>query len=313
MDIQQIKSYFKKQDESENLAKKVRDSIKQTSWQKQDSREGFTETFTPLIESQDSIKKSIDEQQNATLEQLRANQLAITDKENKLDELLTTMLALTGDAGPGPSSAPAAGPSSAPGPSSAAAPGPSSAAAPGPSSAPGPDYFDQYLNNKEAKDILNDFNITNLPSSYYNSKKEKIYNKVLNLKKLIDNFKEDNNLTNIAKFSLTKDGIANAEAKSKNPHTRTKKLIKEYNILSLYFYQMSLLSKYKREFTGKGMFFYNNQLQLLDRLELLGASIIAGNNGVIPEFSEIAHQLAKMSVISKKQLNTLLKNYVLNR
>ena len=31
--------------------------IKITKWQKQDMREGFKETFKPLIKSQDSIKK----------------------------------------------------------------------------------------------------------------------------------------------------------------------------------------------------------------------------------------------------------------
>ena len=109
---------------------------------------------------------------------------------------------------------------------------------------------------------------------------------------------------------MTEEGIANAKAKRQNPHERTKKLINNYNILARYYYQMTRVSEFKK---GSGMKFYNNPLQLLDRLELLGASIIAGNNGVIPEFSEIAHQLAKMSVISKKQLNILLKNYVLNR
>ena len=41
--------------------------------------------------------------------------------------------------------------------------------------------------------------------------------------------------------------------------------------------------------TGKGILHFNNTLQLLDRLELLGGSILAGNNGVVQEFSQIAH------------------------
>lgn len=52
----------------------------------------------------------------------------------------------------------------------------------------------------------------------------------------------------------------------------------------------------------------NNPLQLLDRLELLGGSILAGNDGLIPELSQIVHLLNQMKVISKKQLNGLLKN-----
>ena len=43
--------------------------MKTTIWEKQNLREGFKETFKPLIESQDSVKKSIDKQQDATIEQ----------------------------------------------------------------------------------------------------------------------------------------------------------------------------------------------------------------------------------------------------
>ena len=60
----------------------------------------------------------------------------------------------------------------------------------------------------------------------------------------------------------------------------------------------------------QGIVYFNNPHQLLDRLELLGGSILAGNNGVIPEFSQIAHLLNQMKVISKKQLNNLLKSYI---
>ena len=70
------------------------------------------------------------------------------------------------------------------------------------------------------------------------------------------------------------------------------------------------LSSIKYVQTGQGIFYFNNPLQLLDRLELLGCSILAGNNGVIPEFSQIAHLLNQMKVITKKQLNDLLKNYI---
>ena len=75
------------------------------------------------------------------------------------------------------------------------------------------------------------------------------------------------------------------------------------NILELYLGSL----EYKM---GEGMIYFNNPHQLLDRLELLGGSILAGNNGVIPEFSQIAHLLNQMKVLSKKQLNDLLKNYI---
>ena len=51
----------------------------------------------------------------------------------------------------------------------------------------------------------------------------------------------------------------------------------------------------------------NNPLQLVNRLELLAGSIFAGNNGVKQEFSQIAHLLHQLKVITKKQLNDLLK------
>ena len=78
MDIEEAKKYARNKIEADNLLLQVRNVIKATKWHKQDIREGFKETFKPLIKSQDSIKKSIDEQQNATIAQLRANQLALT-------------------------------------------------------------------------------------------------------------------------------------------------------------------------------------------------------------------------------------------
>ena len=41
-------------------------------------REGFTETFKPLIETSEAVKTSIDKEQNAMIEQLQKNQEALT-------------------------------------------------------------------------------------------------------------------------------------------------------------------------------------------------------------------------------------------
>ena len=123
-------------------------------------------------------------------------------------------------------------------------------------------------------------------------------------------------LKNVAVVSIGSQGWNEAKAINANPRQKTINAIEVYNEISKYFYQLNNLYKFKREIVkknGTGLTFYNNPLQLLDRLELLGASISAGNNGVIPEFSEIAHHLAKKNVITKKQLNTLLKYYVINR
>ena len=46
-------------------------------------REGFTETFKPLIESQEAVKASIDKEQNAMIKQLQKNQKALTEGLDK--------------------------------------------------------------------------------------------------------------------------------------------------------------------------------------------------------------------------------------
>ena len=62
---------------------------------------------------------------------------------------------------------------------------------------------------------------------------------------------------------------------------------------------------------GSGVILFNNPQQLVSRLELLAGSIIAGNNGVKQEFSQIAHLLHQLKIITKKTLNDLLKKYIL--
>ena len=57
MDIEEAKKFARNKIEADDLLLQVRNVIKTTKWQKQDMREGFKETFKPLIKSQDSIKK----------------------------------------------------------------------------------------------------------------------------------------------------------------------------------------------------------------------------------------------------------------
>ena len=68
-----------------------------------------------------------------------------------------------------------------------------------------------------------------------------------------------------------------------------------------------------KQLTGTGIIHFNNPQQLVDRLELLAGSIFAGNNGVKQEFSQIAHVLHQLKVITKKTLNDLLKKYIFNK
>ena len=91
---------------------------------------------------------------------------------------------------------------------------------------------------------------------------------------------------------------------------KTKELIKEHNILQIFINNMREIRNYK-QLTGTGIIHFNNPQQLVKRLELLAGSIIAGNNGVKQEFSQIAHLLHQLKVISRKTLNDLLKKYIL--
>ena len=306
MDIEEAKKFARDKIAADDMLLQVRNVIKETKWQKQDMREGFKETFKPLIKSQDSIKKSIDEQQNATIAQLKDNQLALTQGLNqnrlaitegfdKLDEVKKWDLAqLPGfeaieeskeDDGVLPST-------SEEGPKIAKFT---------------PEDLDRNLMNKEAQDILKVNEYHKLPSEYFEED-------VSVIDKLIEDVNEDLGETskaikNTAIISRDPNGYFIAKPVNKNPRENTKNFIKKYNTLSIYATNLSNLKYYKTK-SGSGMIYFNNPHQLLDRLELLGGSILAGNNGVINEFSQIAHLLHQMKVISKKQLNDLLKKYL---
>ena len=302
MNIEEYKNLARNKIEADALTKQVRDVIKITKWEKQDAREGFKETFKPLIKSQDSIKKSIDDQQNATIAQLKANQLALTQGLNqnrlaitegfdKMDEVKKWDLAqLPGfesieDGGVLPSTSDE---------------GPKIAKFKA-------EDLDRNLMSKEAQDILKTNEYYKLPSEYFEED-------VSTIDKVIDDVNEDLEYTskaikNTAIFTRDPNGYVLAKPISKKPHENTIKFVNKFNILSIYATNLSNLKYYKTK-SGSGMIYFNNPQELLKRLELLGGSILAGNNGVIPEFSQIAHLLNQMGVVSKKQLNDLLKSYI---
>ena len=310
MDIEEFKKFARNKIEADALTQQVRDVIKTTKWQKQDMREGFKETFKPLIKSQDSIKKSIDEQQNATIAQLKANQLALTQGLNqnrmaitegfdKLDEVKKWDLAqLPGfEAIEEPVTPP-------PSPTEVT---PSTSGEKPKIAKFSPEDLDRYLMNEEAQNILKLNGYGKLPSEYFEED-------VSTIDQLIEDVNEDLGETskaikNTAIISRDPNGYFIAKPVNKNPRENTKNFIKKYNTLSIYASNLSNLKYYKTK-SGSGMIYFNNPHQLLDRLELLGGSILAGNNGVIPEFSQIAHLLNQMKVISNKQLNNLLQSYV---
>ena len=78
MNIEETKKIIQNKIEADESAREVRGQIKTYIHEKQNLREGFKETFKPLIETSEKVKESIDTQQNKLIEQLQKNQLALT-------------------------------------------------------------------------------------------------------------------------------------------------------------------------------------------------------------------------------------------
>ena len=171
------------------------------------------------------------------------------------------------------------------------------------------DDMDKFLNNKESINLLNFYGLK-LPSKYKDSSLgelqkafEKGMEEIAKLKKYIKNVAE------YRKDTLS--GLILAyPIKGRQAKDKLIELIKQYNIMQNFINNMGQLRNYKK-LTGTGIVHFNNPQQLVNRLELLAGSIFAGNNGVKQEFSQIAHLLHQLKVISKKTLNDLLKKYVL--
>ena len=235
MDIEEYKKLAKNKLEADALTKQVRDVIKLTKWQKQDAREGFKETFKPLIKSQDSIKKSIDDQQNATIAQLKKNQLALTQGLNqnrmaitegfdKMDEVKKWDLAQL----------------------------PGFEAIEEPKEDEGPkiakfkaEDLDRYLMSKQAQDILKANEYHKLPSDYF-------YKNVSTIDKVIDDVNDDLEITsqaikNTAIFTRDPNGYLLAKPINKKPHENTINFIKKYNTLSVYATNLSNLRYYIKQ------------------------------------------------------------------
>ena len=86
MNIEETKKIIQNKIQADEAARQVRSQIKTYVHEKQNLREGFKETFKPLIETSEKVKESIDTQQNKLIKQLQENQLALTQglEGNKL-------------------------------------------------------------------------------------------------------------------------------------------------------------------------------------------------------------------------------------
>ena len=330
MDIEEIKKYSKNKIEADNLIKQVRQQIKETTWEKQNLREGFTETFWPLISQfedpgEDSKKQNIFTQnkemlqnQLALTEGIRNNQLALKGIKDQQDhfnralehfENLADMEELPGveaiEDGEDDEK-------------DSEDEKDDQAQAPLPKKDETPvaiynvEELDKYLNNKESQDILKNFEYYNLPSYY-------IDKNISDIIGLIDNVNLNLEITrerlSDSSSRFYKVGIYSlAKPLKENPRNKTIKNIENFNTLSTYSTNLNLLLNYKSQI-GSGLIF-NNPEELLHRFELLNGSLVAGNNGVLPEFIQIAHRLQDLGIINNKQLNTLLRKklsrYIIN-
>ena len=314
MDIEEIKKYSKNKIEADNLIKQVRQRIKETTWEKQNLREGFTETFKPLISQfedpgEDSKKQNLFTQnqkmlqnQLALTEGIRANQKAITDGFSQFERLadmqeLPGIGAIKDDEKDSEDEKDDQ--------AQAASPKPASPKAKeSPIAKFDVEVFDRNLNNKKSIDILDNYGHTHLPSFYFDKNINELISLMNNVKIDLDDVKKELS-TNIEYYQ---DGIYTlVKARAQNPRVKTIEGIDNYNTLKIYITNLNYLYEIKQKQSGSGLF---NPHSLLERFELLNGSLNAGNNGVLPEFIQIAHRLRDLGILTNKQLNTLIRKVI---
>ena len=376
MNIEEAKRIIQDKIQADEAAREVRKHIKSYVRQKQDAREGFTETFKPLIETSEKVKETVDTQQNKLIKQLQENQLAltaglegnrkaITSGFDKIDEVKRWDL----DQLPGYEAIEELESEEEEEPKLEEEEKPKSGKR---------ISIDEYIKEIKNKiDILNklaqkaeeegnmerkdlflkkiskleekisktikdveefkekepprrlitfddtdlDSGLNNatsirfleendllLPSRIKNESYETIKRYQRKAERLLDQYKGF--LVNKAEFK-TRNGKSKAAPLNKNPRTETLQEILYYNIIGEYVNNMNKPENISRKKEGKGIIHFNNPQQLVSRLKLLAGSIIAGNNGVKQEFTQIAHLLHQLKIITKKTLNNLLKKYIL--
>ena len=329
MDIEKLKKLANNKIEAEDLTKQVRRKIKETTWEKQNLREGFTETFKPLISKfeepgEESKKQNIFTQnkemlknQLALMEGVKDNQEAIKkldslDKMVKLLELEEEKKDEEEEEDEDEDEEEDEEEEEEKKDDQAQAPLPKQDKSPELKTTTAKfdiSYFDKYLNNKEAQDILNSYDYYNLPSYYFDKD-------INTIEILLDRVNDDIGnqakiINNTANINPDKEGYQIAKAKANKPQIKTKENIAIFNILSIYGKNITDLLVFKENSkSGSGIVFYKSPQELLKRFELLNGSLAAGNNGVLPEFIQIAHRLRDLGILSNNQLNTLLRKVI---
>ena len=287
-----MKKYSKNKIEADNLIKQVRQQIKETTWEKQNLREGFSETFRPLISQfedpgKDSKTQNIFTQnqkmlqnQLALTEGLKANQKAITDGFSQF-ERLADMKELPGvgaiEDGEDDKD--------------------DQARAPLPKEDKTPIVKLDLEKNFDENDLatIKGNNLTR-PNDFYGSNIEDLEETLKNVTKGIQLLTSQINGRKNKKYP---DDEYKAATLSMEEEKKT--LNKYKNTIEDYFKSL----EYK---IGQGI--YSSPQDLLDRFELLNGSLAAGNNGVLPEYIQIAHRLRDLGILSNNQLNSLLRKVI---
>ena len=290
MDIEEIKKYSKNKIEADDLIKQVRQQIKETIWDKQNKREGFSETFRPLI-SQFEKPEDPKTQQNiftqnqemlrnqlALTKGLKENQKAITQGFSQFERLadMKELPQIEED---------------------------NQEQSGTDQSKKTPITYNLEKNfEKNELDYLSNFNYPR-PNNFIDVNPrtlEDIYEQVNNEKTITGNLigalKRTKNKTEAEKLELT-------------AYIQQHKILSKYkNILNLYLKSIDLKVGEGRVQRGRGINF--SPQELLHRFELLNGSLVAGNNGVLPEYIQIAHRLRDHGIITNNQLNTLLRKVI---
>ena len=142
-----------------------------------------------------------------------------------------------------------------------------------------------------------------LPSEAFNLKDDKIRTLMKEVgKKISDNEKYDAE-------HLTKKGEIRAKVDSKTrsvvaKHQSQRPILMDYHKRLQH---VQTAEAYKQ---GSGIRYFYNPRTLVDRLELLGGSIMAGNGSAKNEFYEIPHVLRRLGLIKDDALRDLLQGYV---
>ena len=316
MDLQRLKQLSEAKIKAGTITKQVRDTLKEYKHDKQDLQQGLSETFKPIIKAQEETKQTIDEKQDKLIEQLEKNQKALT---SGLEDI--AMLTYQPETKPPEAKLPIG-------------------YKPLMMSPDVESNLDAGFDIDEIQKLMQ-YDLAP-PSSVLQASMQgdidiKDYDanigkmlKKLGIKKgplskgqgktknkdKIDKIDEDIKLLQKyrGRIKIIPEGMKTI--KKGSGYTQPKK--KYSDIAKMVFDELNQLSeipihKSSKKFKklGSGVVYFNDANDLIDRMELLGGSILAGNNGVKEEFSQIAHKLNQLGLINNKQLIDLLQQYII--